>query len=309
MRVSEDDPFQPKLVQTLVPISDLGQDTWTFAAPSFSPDGKMYASESKEIDGYVLSVYEVRNDLTLHPIARKISGYSERGFYFSYSNDGKYLVSIDQVQYILTMRADMWKCRNDCPVTESYKPMHGATYQLPEGNQSMQLDIVSNDVAYYGNKFSPDNAYLANISYRIYSIKNAWFNVQVWKLDDGKLFRILDAMYYKMGENVTLDFSPSGAQLAILGSGKLQIWQWEADTFLWTVDGIFSALDYSPDGTLLAVGAPDGSIQLIQASDGTTLTSLSGHDHALTYVAFSPDGSLLASLDESGTLKLWSVPR
>ena len=29
---------------------------------------------------------------------------------------------------------------------------------------------------------------------------------------------------------------------------------------LWSVDGLFSAVDFSPDGDLLVTGAPDGSI-------------------------------------------------
>jgi WD40 repeat protein len=308
--VSEDDAFQPKLVQTLVPISEPGQDTWTFAAPAFSPDGKMYAGESKDNNGYTLTVYEVRDDLSLHAIVRNITGqYTLGGFSFTFSNDGKTFISIDHVQQIWTWPRDVWKCAPRCNPTITYKTMHNGIYQLPDGNLVTQLNITTNDISYHTNKFSPDNAYLANITSRIDENRNGWFNVQVWELDDGKLFRILDAMPFKMGEKLILDYSPSGAQIGILGGGKLQIWQWEPYTLLWTIDGIFSTLDYSPDGTLLAAGAPDGTIQLIRASDGMPLTRLIGHDHAITYVAFSLDGTLLASLDESGTLMLWNVPQ
>jgi WD40 repeat protein len=298
------------LVELHAPLTELGQSTWTFAAPAFSSDGKMVAAGSKDNNGYVLNVYEVRDDLSLHAIVRNITGrYTLAEFSFDFSDDGKYLVCIDDIQLIMTSPRDWSKCPQfRCEVTFTYKTMHGGSYQLPSGDLVSDLNLNTSNIDFYGNKFSPDNAYFANLSSRFEENRDGWFYVQVWQVDNGELYRRLDAMPFKMGEDIYIDFSPGGELLGIVGGGKLRIWQWEPNTFLWTQDGIFSALDYSPDGSVLATGAPDGTIQLLKASDGTTLTTLSGHRHAITYLAFSPDGSLLASLDETGKLMLWSVP-
>jgi dipeptidyl aminopeptidase/acylaminoacyl peptidase len=46
---------------------------------------------------------------------------------------------------------------------------------------------------------------------------------------------------------------------------------------------------------------------LWQVSDGALLQTLSGHSREVTDVAFSPDGTLLASASADGTAKVWQV--
>jgi len=169
--------------------------------------------------------------------------------------------------------------------------------------------MTSDDSFEYKIDFSPANDFLATISHRTDSNINVLQYVQLWQVSDGTLYRYLDPMRYEghNGEAANLAFSPTGKDLAFICGGNLRVWQWEPNTFRWTVDGIYSALAYSPDGTLIATGSPDGSISLFQASDGVQLATLTSKDHPITYVAFSPDGSLLVTLDELGVLMLWSI--
>jgi hypothetical protein len=313
LRLMNDNTLQKDILHLHVPLPDFGPTLWTFASPAFSSDGKMVVSQAQDQNGYALTVWEVREDLRLRPLARDISGYSYQGFYYGFSGDGKLLTSVS-IPFIMHvyMDADQWrKCEPHCDIPVTFAPVTSGVYQLPEGSQVSDMAITAVDSFGYKVDFSPGNDFLATLSHRTDSNMNVLQYVQLWQVSDGKLYRYLDPMRYEghNGEEANLAFSPTGEDVAIICSAKLQVWQWEPNTFHWMVDGIFSALAYSPDGILIATGAPDGSIRLWRASDGVALATLSGNDHPITFVAFSPDGSLLVTLDARGVLTLWSVSK
>ena len=70
--------------------------------------------------------------------------------------------------------------------------------------------------------------------------------------------------------------------------------------------GWISGLEYSPDGTRLAVSSPIG----IWLYDTTTLQEvglLTGHTETVSTIAYSPDGSMLASGSWDDTIRLWDT--
>lgn len=72
--------------------------------------------------------------------------------------------------------------------------------------------------------------------------------------------------------------------------------------------GIVSAVGWSPDGTWLASGATDGSIQVRSAAaDDTPPVSCVGHGKTVWSLAFSPDGGLLASASADGGVRIWDA--
>lgn len=71
-------------------------------------------------------------------------------------------------------------------------------------------------------------------------------------------------------------------------------------TELWSVT-------WSPDGTRLATGGAEGTVNIWEAGSGRALASLRGHTGAVLVVAWSPDGRWLASAGRDKTVRIWEV--
>ena len=66
---------------------------------------------------------------------------------------------------------------------------------------------------------------------------------------------------------------------------------------------------YSPDGRLVATGSlGHGQVRLWEAASGKTVATVDGHMDPIESVDFSPDGTLLASVDADGTVRVWRIP-
>jgi hypothetical protein len=63
----------------------------------------------------------------------------------------------------------------------------------------------------------------------------------------------------------------------------------------------------SPDGSLLAVSLR-GSVRVVDAATGADRTALDGHAGAVTCLAFSRDGSLVASGGADGDVRVYDAP-
>ncbi|PSB56203.1 NB-ARC domain-containing protein [Chamaesiphon polymorphus] len=76
--------------------------------------------------------------------------------------------------------------------------------------------------------------------------------------------------------------------------------------FAESLSGILS-IDLSPDGTLLATGDVDNTIQIWRLADRQPLLALQGHTGWIWSVRFSPDGRTLASGSNDACVRLWDV--
>jgi WD40 repeat protein len=127
---------------------------------------------------------------------------------------------------------------------------------------------------------------------------------------------------YYARETVGLTFSPDGALLASgHKDGTINLWNVDNGASLRTWKHVregdpcipVSGLAFSPDGAWLVSGAGDitcsGSttnpIRLWRVADGTLHNVLEEHRYSIRSLAFSPDGTLLASTANDGTVRLW----
>jgi WD40 repeat protein/DNA-binding SARP family transcriptional activator len=82
-----------------------------------------------------------------------------------------------------------------------------------------------------------------------------------------------------------------------------------ASRLVLSVPGIGGAVDWSPDGKLFVTEGPEesGIVDLRDADTGASVRSFKGHDIDINDVAFSTDGSMVATTGDDGALRVWST--
>ena len=138
------------------------------------------------------------------------------------------------------------------------------------------------------------------------------FDIKLWQVSGSNLLHTFKG-HTKAIQALT--FSPDG-QILASGSkdGTVKFWRVSDGTLIWSLsevpefaDSVFSIV-FSPDGKMLIVtSGGNNTITLRRLSDGALIREFVGHDQAVVSVAFSPDGSLLASASWDYTVRLWQV--
>ena len=176
--------------------------------------------------------------------------------------------------------------------------------------------------------YSPDGTKLVTGSYNLKSIEHT---IKLWTVSTGEN---LATLHGHAGFVTTVAYSRDGKILASGSEDKtVKVWAVETGQNLATLQGhgeSINSVAISPDGTKLASGSDDTTIRLWELPTGRALDTFSEENlnelqiddafdtktkHTMTWVksvAFSPDGLILASLDENmggnlggEAIKLW----
>jgi WD40 repeat protein len=107
-----------------------------------------------------------------------------------------------------------------------------------------------------------------------------------------------------------LAYVPGGGQIVTACcDGIVRLWN-SADGQVvreWSLDGMASAVAFSPDGTLLAAGNTEGDLFVWEMPSGRERFFRHSWQGALYGLVFTPDGGLIASSNQRGTLSLWDA--
>lgn len=162
--------------------------------------------------------------------------------------------------------------------------------------------------------FSPDGKVLATCGGGLTRKTMKLWDTATWT-------EILDCQPEPGDKFISIAFSPDGKTLALAEATSKRIKFWDMVGKQWAgqlPEGTSSSeFRYSPDGNLIAVVANDG-VQLWDVNRQILLRTLRGHSffdlesagtfsEAITALAFSPDGQLLATCSRDGTMKIRKV--
>jgi len=154
----------------------------------------------------------------------------------------------------------------------------------------------------YGVAWRPDGGVLAS---------SGWDNaIRLWDSATSNCLQVIGDRDHPDTLFWGLAWSPDGKLLASTTHWRgVLVWEVGAGAGRWIgreLPLFIRRLTFSPDGTRLVGGAEDGHVYVWDVSDGKLLQRLAGHQGAVMCVAWSPDGSRLASAGSSEVL-VWEV--
>ncbi|CAG9564389.1 unnamed protein product [Danaus chrysippus] len=133
--------------------------------------------------------------------------------------------------------------------------------------------------------------------------------VLVWDMRSGHAVQAFDThlsdvnsvRYHPSGDSVASGSDDSSCRLFDLRADR-EVARYAKDSLLFGVNSV----DWSVSGRLLFAGCSDYTASAWDALRAVRVGTLTGHEHRVTRVALSPDGTALATASWDSTLRLWA---
>ena len=139
-----------------------------------------------------------------------------------------------------------------------------------------------------------------------------YHEILVWNPENGAL---LDRIPNNGQRSYGLALSPDGKMLAAATgdpgrAGEVRVFDAQSGRVLATPfrgDDTLLAVDFSPDGRVLAFGGVDGKLRLFQAETWTEGLAVSSHSDWLTALSWDREGNQIATASRDKTAKVYEV--
>ncbi len=244
-------------------------EVWNIA---FSPDSKKMATACS--DGFA-RIYEVPSGKLLTTTATQEKNIWRMAF----SPDGKFLATASGDSNSSSAR--VWNAET------------GAEVLALNGHTARVRAIA----------FSPDGKLIATGS------RDG--TARIWNAETGaELKKFVSMLGDKLLEINDLEFTPDGKKLIAARNDAAVIWEISTDSkSILTFEKFKNSLAVaiSPDGTKLAFGMQDSTIQILDAQTNKLLSDIHQHTGKVNDIAFSADGKLLASASSDRTIRFFET--
>ncbi|WP_293083118.1 hypothetical protein [Moorena sp. SIO4A1] len=280
-----------------------GHRDWV-SSVSFSPDGKLIASGSRD-----KTIKLWRKNGTL---LKTLRGHRAGIHSVSFSQDGQILASGSEDKTV-----KLWRKDGSLIMTLDGPDGHTETVHCVRFSRDRQMiasasedktvklwrkdgvllqTLTGHSDSVLGVSISPNGQLIASAS------KDK--TIKLWRRD-GTLLKTWQAHTQPV---VSVRFSPDGNTIASTSTDNtVKLWQTNG-TLIDTLEGHRNwVLDvsFSSDGQRLATASADHTIKLWN-SDGELIETLAGHSEMVVDVTFSPDNKTIASASVDKTIRLWA---
>jgi WD40 repeat protein len=248
-----------------------GHDAGVYSV-AFSPSGEMLASASRD---HTVRLWITKSGAS---VGDPLLGHSDGVLSVAFSPDGRTLASAGADKVIRLWETTKWR-----PIGALLKGHLGLIHHVA---------------------FAPNGRHLASASLD--------HTIRLWDIAARRARGLRLRGHHKAVEVVS--FSPDGRHLATAGRDKhVRLWSTKS---LNPLDGpidnqsVVLDLHFTPDSTRVVTGGADGSVRihpLNQPGDRSAPVVLGRHGKEVSAVTVSPNGQLLASGSDDGSIRLWDL--
>ena len=299
--------------QTYREITLLTGHTGVVRAVVFSPDGKTLASGAQDA---TVKLWNVENGENIATFVRNGVGVESVAF----SPNGKMLAA-----GTVSSTVELWDIENE----QNLATFAGHAFRVfsvafsPDG-KTVASGAEDNTIKLWDVETKQNIATLTGHKDKVFSIAfspNGKILASGAQDDTVKLWHVMTGQNlhtFKHRERVfSVAFSPDGKVVAGGAWRGIKLWNIETGEDISVLEGgtrvRSGSIAFSSDGATLAsasvdrFGGTSGAVTLWDVETGKDLATLHGHTERIPAVAFSPDGTTIASGLRDGTVKLWNV--